>query len=155
MAFTITELSNDRFLVTGEDALGAEGRTVLNPRDWLDYQQRNEEKNLKAKFDEKVEEFYSPLVTALETLREANKLDFDPLRFVTVQEEVAGQTAKQEQILELSNDSAVYRALTEGQEARVIWVSEDRLELTKAAPQTAAAQQAVPGLAPDQQSWER
>lgn len=137
-SFTATALAGDRFLVEGTDFRGTTGQTVVDGRQWVELNRRNDQDRALSEFDSAVEEFFAPLTEAIDQLKSVHKVDTDPLLYVVEQEAQAGREEREERLIHLDHGAVILRAIETGHEDRLIWVGEN-LELT-AAPAPAAAE---------------
>ena len=129
MSFTTTELTQNRVLVEGTDRLGFNGRTVLDSSQWQELKADRGHSDAHAEFDAAVNDFYAPLLAAVEKIEASHLANRDDLFEVVVQEGEDGKAAVEEIRVALTKDSAILRLLEQGDEARLIWVG-DSLEIT-------------------------
>ena len=134
--FTLTELANDRLLVSGPDILGTEGTEVFYLSEYKNAMARVAEKEAIRAYDKSITDFFAPLTKATEELKEARDSVLnpkaDPLSYIVIQEAVEHVEAQLATVVELSTRATIVRILlTEpAHHDRLIWVN-GQLELTK------------------------
>jgi hypothetical protein len=131
MSFQTIELANNNVLVKGTDALGVSGQTVIDGTYWAERKRRAQIEDAHEKFDAAVEEFYAPIVAAMEATNKAVQIDRDPLLYVVEQEASEGAHAREEVVVRLDDASVILRAIEQGRTDRLIWVG-DKLVVTAA-----------------------
>lgn len=130
MSFTTTKLAGSRVLVEGTDVRGNEGQQVVDSAQWDSLTERTEVDQAKAEFEAKTAAFFAPLTEAADAVKAAIAgKGVDPLLTYTVKEATAHVFGNDEQVVRLTNDSVILRAIEEGQDDRLIWVN-DELVLT-------------------------
>jgi uncharacterized protein YgbK (DUF1537 family) len=132
-SFTITRLANQRSLVRGEDKTGAIGETVVSHAQWDELNVRSKFDEASAEFDRAVQEFFAPLTEAAEKAAATVAEQKDELSFVVLGDEVEHVQGEAAQVVELSKDSQILRAIETDQTDRLIWVGGD-LEITEFVP---------------------
>lgn len=121
--FTITELANSRFVVSGTDNFGTSGQTVLDGKQWLDVKARKEFIHAEKDFDQAVVAFFEPLTEAWDALLEKQHgQEADPMSYVVLVEGEEGTPPREEQLVKLRHDSVVLRLIEEGHTDRLMWV---------------------------------
>lgn len=119
--FTTTKLAGGQVLIEGTDRRGATGEQVVDGREWAEINGTDVHSEAHAAFEAAVEEFFKPLTDAAEALEEAHKVQPDDLFFVVKGEDVDAVQAEAKEIIALSNDSVILRAIEVAPE-RLIWV---------------------------------
>lgn len=143
MSFKTIELANNQFLVTGEDALGVSGKTVIDGSAWVERKRANQHELAAAEFDAAIEQFYAPLIEAQDRINASLKVDTDPLLYIVEQEESEGAPRRERVVTRLDNASVILRAIEQGRTDRLLWVG-DELVVTAAPVPTAAPAPAAP-----------
>lgn len=123
--FTITELANDRVLISGEDRRGVYGEQVLDAGAHFERKRHEATKSAHADFDAALEEFYAPLTAAAQALKSTVEFDIDPLLYVVEQEASEGRAAQDKVVVRLDNASVLIRAIETGQSDRLIWIKDE------------------------------
>lgn len=132
MTFNITKLTGQRVLVSGQDILGTDGRTVLDSQQWDEINAHSKFLDASDQFDAEVEAFFAPINEAADKLAAAQVGPAeDPLAFVVLHEGEEGVDAKPEVRIKLTHDSVVLRILESSDTSRLLWVG-DTLEVTEA-----------------------
>lgn len=136
-SFTKLNLTGGRVLVKGTDSQGTTGETVLWANEWNQVNAHLKVDVAQADFDEAVSAFFAPLTEAAEALQAQYEKDNapDPLSYVTLNEGVEGIAGHAPEVVTLSRDSMVLRALEEGHEDRLVWVG-NTLEILEVLPGT-------------------
>jgi hypothetical protein len=121
--FTVTPLVGGASLVEGTDAAGREGTTVLRSETWNEVVRYQKQVQAVEAFDEKVDEFFAPLLDAAEAL----KADEDETGWdvVVLKDEVEGVDHDPEVRIKLDTDGTVLRVLAEGDHDQLRWVGGD------------------------------
>lgn len=122
--FTTTNLVDGRVLVTGTDQFGTSGRTVLDGGQWAEVNRRDDYSQANDAFDRAVEEFFKPLTDAVESREKALERPTDSLAYVVLCEGTEGKAAQQENLVKLTKDSMILRAIETGETGRLVWVEE-------------------------------
>ena len=138
-SFTKINLTGERVLVRGQDSTGRDGETVLDGSEWAEVNRRLSLKTATVQFDEAVEQFFAPLMEAVEKLEAAGiKQDTDPMSYVVLEEGNEGEASTERVVHHLSKDSIVLRLLENGGDDRLVWVG-DTLEILEVLPGTSTA----------------
>lgn len=135
--FTTTRLVNNRVMVAGEDARGNKGQMTVDSTEWDEVCADQAFSRATADFDAAVESFFAPLTEAAEKVASTYAKPVDPAGYVVLAEGVEGQPAQPEQLVKLSTDSIILRLIDEDQTDRLVWVSEDQLDVLEFSPATA------------------
>lgn len=128
MTFTTSNLTGNRVLVAGTDINGVSGQTVVDSTQWVQIKAQTEHNTAVEDFDAAVEEFFGPLMEAIEKIEASVRPNTDPLSFVVIKEGSEGSEARPEHVVTLTKDSMVLRALETSQYDRLVWVN-DELEI--------------------------
>lgn len=121
--FTATALANEFFLVEGTDVRGRYGEHVLDGSEWLEIKRALGTDTAKAELDAAVEEFFKPLVEAAEAFTAAKAPVVDALSVVVLNEGTTGEPAREREVVHLSRDAQILRAIEEGATDRLLWVN--------------------------------
>lgn len=122
MTFTINRLTNQRAVVRGADATGAEGEVVLSTAEWDSLKARGEyDKAVKA-HDEAITKFYAPVTEAAEKMQAAVTPKVDPITVLVLDEGVDSVPGRMPETVTLSHDSIVLRLIESGKHDRLVWV---------------------------------
>lgn len=147
MTLTTTKLIGHDYLVSGTDARGVAGETVLDGTEWDHFKLELDRINAVDAIDEAIESFFAPLVAALDNAASVGQHEtVDPLRYFVVSEGEEGKPATRRQVVEFNDNTIVLRALAEGHHNRVIWVG-DKLVVT--AQPVGATSTPAPEVTPD------
>ena len=120
--FTTTALANENFLVEGTDVRGNYGECVVYGGDWLEIKKALDTDTAKAQLDAAFEEFFKPLVEAADAFAAAKAPVVDALSVVVLNEGTTGEPAREREVVHLSRDSQILRAIEEGTTDRLLWV---------------------------------
>ena len=120
--FTVTALANEHFLVEGTDVRGNSGECVVYGGDWLEIKRALGTDTAKEQLDAAIEEFFKPLVEAADAFAAAKAPVVDALSVVVLNEGTAGELAREREVVHLSRDSQILRAIEEGATDRLLWV---------------------------------
>lgn len=142
MSFTTRNLAGNRVLVQGTDIDGNTGKTVIDGSEWAELRARKTHQELHGVFDEKVREFFAPLVDAVDAIAEQHAPQVDPTYTLVLTEGVEASEGVAEEVVVLSKDSVILRLLEEDSASpRLIWITDTELEILEAA--------AIPALSPE------
>lgn len=144
MSFKTIELANNQFLVTGTDALGVQGKTVIDGTAWVERNKAHKIEAAAAEMDAAIEAFYAPLIEAQDRIADSLRVDTDPLLYVVEQEASEGSPARERVVVRLDDASVILRAIEQGRTDRLLWVG-DQLVVTAAPVPTA-----TPAPAPEE-----
>lgn len=124
--FEVTPLLTGGTMVTGTDATGKEGSTVLWSNAWAAAQLAQQQDAAMAEFDASVEAFFAPLTEAADKLASLN----EPSEWetVTIGEKVEGQSAK---VIRLDHDGILLRLLAETDGSSLRWLDQSTLVAVK------------------------
>ena len=120
--FTTTALANEHFLVDGTDVRGKYGECVVDGSEWLEIKRALGTDTAKAQLDAAIEEFFKPLVEAADAFAAAKAPVVDALSVVVLNEGTTGEPAREREVIHLSQDSQILRAIEEGATDRLLWV---------------------------------
>ena len=120
--FTVTALANEHFLVEGTDVRGNSGECVVYGGDWLEIKRALGTDTAKEQLDAAIEEFFKPLVEAADAFAAAKAPVVDALSVVVLNEGTAGEPAREREVVHLTRDSQILRAIEEGATDRLLWV---------------------------------
>jgi hypothetical protein len=120
--FTTTRLVDGRVLVAGQDINGVSGQTVVDATEWDEVNADQAYSKAVEDFDSAVEEFFAPLLAAVDNLNSTIEVPRDPASYVVVQEAVEGVPAQERVLHHLSSDSIVLRLIEQGDHDRLVWV---------------------------------
>lgn len=127
--FNTTELTQNRVLVEGTDRFGVNDRKVLDATEYNELFAADQHSAALEAFDAAVEEFYAPLVAAVEAFEAAHTAADDDLFELVVQEEIAPTAGQPERRVRLGRDTVILRLLEQGEADRLIWIKGE-LEIT-------------------------
>lgn len=123
MRFTATPLAHHEYLVEGTDAAGVSDSTVVDGTQWDAVLERQRVQEAHGTFDEKVAEFFAPLMEAIDEINAARaQVDIDPLLYIVEQEAVEGRQAQSQKLLPLDHGAVILRAISTGAFDRLRWV---------------------------------
>ena len=120
--FTTTALANENFLVEGTDVRGKYGECVIHGGEWLAIKRALGTDTAKEQLDAAIEEFFKPLVEAADAFAAAKAPVVDALSVVVLNEGTTGEPAREREVVHLSRDSQILRAIEEGATDRLLWV---------------------------------
>jgi hypothetical protein len=126
MSFTVQSMLGDQALVSGTDAFGKTGKTVVSTQQWDELKAKQNFSAAVEDFDAAVAEFFRPLTDAAEAVTDTQPT-YDPAEYIVLTEEVEGVEAKEQEIVELTRDSIILRLIEEGTTDRLIWIDESTL----------------------------
>ena len=129
--FTTTALANENFLVEGTDVRGRYGECVIHGGEWLEIKRALGTDTAKEQLNAAIEEFFKPLVEAADAFAAAKAPVVDALSVVVLNEGTTGEPAREREVVHLSRDSQILRAIEEGAADRLLWVG-DELVITAA-----------------------
>jgi hypothetical protein len=134
MSFTVQNMLGNQALVTGVDTLGNEGKTVVDTTEWDKLKATMGFDASTEAFDAKVKDFFAPLIEASEEFEAAQKQQAapDPLSFVVMNEGVEAVSGQPTELIELTRDSIILRAIEEGATDRLVWVDSSTLGVLSA-----------------------
>jgi hypothetical protein len=115
--FTTSPLIGGETLVEGIDNAGVSGSTILFDPAWTSYQDRLRLASAMEEYDEKVKEFFAPLVEAAEAVKQGDKKDW---RHITVSEGSEGSPAE---VIHLGHDGILLRILAETDGSSLRWIN--------------------------------
>lgn len=118
--FTVTPLVGGGSLVEGTDAAGKDGTAILRSETWNEVVRYQQQVQAVAEFDEKVDEFFAPLLDAVDSLKAAE--DETGWDVVVLKDEVEGVDEEPEVRIKLDTDGTVLRVLAEGDHDQLRWV---------------------------------
>lgn len=145
-SFTTLNLTGNRVLVKGTDDQGTTGETVLFAEEWNRVKAHRAHLQAEAEFENTVEEFFSPIMEAVEKFSTAGELeDVDPISYVVLHEGTEAVQGRDEHGIKLGRDSIVLRLLESGDTSRLVWVG-GQLEVLAA---TNGSQPAAPSTGTD------
>ena len=121
--FTTTALANEHFLVEGTDVRGNYAGCIVDGGEWLAIKRALGTNTAKAQLDAAVEEFFKPLVEAAEAFTAAKAPVVDALSVVVLNEGTTGEPAREREVVHLSRDAQILRAIEEGATDRLLWVN--------------------------------
>lgn len=128
--FNAVRLAGNRMLVTdGTD----QRQTVLDISQWESVKAEMKFDSAESDFEAAVKKFFAPLEAAAEAVKAAKAPKVDAAFYVVVKEEVQGTTYQQEQVVLLDHDSAIARMIESGDTSRLVWVGNDKIEITEEA----------------------
>lgn len=136
-SFTKTALTNDRYLARGTDQFGTAGSAVLDGSEFNRFEQRDRCLSAHESFDQKVSEFFAPIMQATEELNEAHSRKLDPLTYVVEREAVEAVAAQSEILTILDADTVVLRAIALNEFDRLVWVGDSLEVLAEEEPDAA------------------
>ena len=121
--FNITRLAGERALVQGTDV----GETAILETGEFDRLKGNTAlKEAEADFGAKVEEFFAPVVEAIEAFEQAKKAALtvnDPAFRVVVREAIEATAGQREVVHFVQRDTAILRLIESGDTSRLLWVN--------------------------------
>ena len=120
--FTTTALANEFFLVEGTDVRGKHGECIVDGGEWLEIKRALGTDTAKEQLDAAIEEFFKPLVEAADAFAAAKAPVVDALSVVVLNEGTTGEPAREREVVHLSRDSQILRAIEEGATDRLLWV---------------------------------
>lgn len=128
--FSTTKLADGRVLVQGTDGNGTAGKTILDGTQWDVLKSAVKAKERGVVFDEKVKEFFAPLLDLVKHQEEEEEQGVrDPAFHVVLNEGTKGEAAVPEEVVHLSKDSAIIRMIENGDTERLIWITDSVLEI--------------------------
>lgn len=139
--FTTTALANENFLVEGTDVRGRYGECVIHGGEWFAIKRALGTDTAKEQLDAAIEEFFKPLVEAADAFAAAKAPVVDALSVVVLNEGTTGEPAREREVVHLSRDSQILRAIEEGAADRLLWV--DGMLVITAAPVEVPAPEVV------------
>ena len=122
--FELTALSNDQYLVMGMDNWGVSGQQIVDGTQWNELSHTSAADAAKAYLDTAIAEFFKPISEALEAAKSAVSVNTDDLAFIVVKEPSKGTRATLGEVINLSKDSQIIRAIKEGRTDRLRWVND-------------------------------
>lgn len=120
--FTTANLTNERVLVKGTDQFGTEGQTVLDASEWNEVKAHQSQAHAVEGFDAAVEEFFAPLMKAIDEVASTQQKKIDPITYVVIHEGTEAQQGRDEVAVKLGTDSIVLRLIELGDYDRLVWV---------------------------------
>ena len=120
--FTTTALANEFFLVEGTDVRGKHGECIVDGGEWLEIKRALGTDTAKEQLDAAIEEFFKPLVEAADAFAAAKAPVVDALSVIVLNEGTTGEPAREREVVHLSRDSQILRAIEEGATDRLLWV---------------------------------
>lgn len=139
--FTTTALANENFLVEGTDVRGRYGECVIHGGEWFAIKRALGTDTAKEQLDAAIEEFFKPLVEAADAFAAAKAPVVDALSVVVLNEGTTGEPAREREVVHLSRDSQILRAIEEGAADRLLWM--DGMLVITAAPVEVPAPEVV------------
>ena len=128
MSFIVQLMLNAQALVSGRDATGNEGKTIVSTSQWDELKARTNFSSASEDFDAAVTAFFSPLTEASEKLESAAaRKEQDPAEYIVLKKGVEAVEGERDQIVELTRDSIILRLIEEGTTDRLVWVDESTL----------------------------
>ena len=124
--FNATRLAGHRMLVTGNKKQS----TVLDTTQWDHFKMAAEATSQVDAYDKAVEEFFAPLVEALDSIEQTAEPQLDPAFYIQVSEGTEAVEAEPPVVVVLDLDSAIARLIDLGDTDRLVWVGNDRIEIT-------------------------
>lgn len=115
----VTELLNGAWLVEGEDIKGNTGRTVLYSESWNTLRAIQAHQAATEEFEQRVEEFFAPIVKAADEAAAAVTAPVDDWAVVQIGETIEGSDAL---TLELDAAGVLLRLLDETDHTTLRWV---------------------------------
>lgn len=122
-SFTVLALTGQRALVRGTDFTGMTGETVLDSTEWTNVKAQLSHRDAHSEFDEAVEEFFAPLMAAVEKLQQGATPAGSSDEYVTLVEGTEAQQGQDEVRIQLNHDSIVLRLVERGDFGRLVWVN--------------------------------
>ena len=129
--FTTIALANEFFLVKGTDDHYKYGECIIDGGEWLSIKRALGTDTAKEQLDAAIEEFFKPLVEAADAFAAAKAPVVDALSVVVLNEGTTGEPAREREVVHLSRDAQILRAIEEGATDRLLWVG-DELVITAA-----------------------
>lgn len=130
MTFTVTELEDNEFIVSGTDSYGVDGSVILESEAWSTYLYLERYKRATEEFNEattaEMNTIFARIFDAAEKAKATLGTDSD-LDSVTVTEEVPGVQGK---TIPLDKNGRVLKLLSTGKSDRLRWAG-DRLVIVK------------------------
>ena len=120
--FTTILLANESFLVGGTDVRSRYGECVVHGGEWLAIKRALGTDTAKAQLDAAIEEFFKPLVEAADAFAAAKAPVVDALSVIVLNEGTTGEPAREREVVHLSRDAQILRAIEEGATDRLLWV---------------------------------
>ena len=121
--FTAIALAKEYFLVEGTDVRGNYAGCVVYGGEWLAIKRALGTDTAKKQLDAAIEEFFKPLVEAADAFTAAKAPVVDALSVVVLNEGTAGEPAREREVVHLTRDSQILRAIEEGATDRLLWVN--------------------------------
>ena len=122
--FELTALNNDQYLVEGTDSWNNYGQQVVDGHQWNELSRTSAADAAKADLDTALAEFFKPISEALEAAKSAVSVNTDDLAFIVVKEPSKGTSATLGEVVYLTQDSQIIRAIKEGKTNRLRWVND-------------------------------
>lgn len=126
--FNATRLAGHRLLVTGN----VKQSTVLDTTEWDHFKMADEATAQVDAYDKAVDDFFAPLVEALDAIEETAKPQLDPAFYIQVSAGTEAVEAEPPVIVMLDHDSAIARLIELGDTDRLVWVGNDTIEIKAA-----------------------
>lgn len=123
--FNATRLAGHRLLVTGK----GKQQAILDSTQWDHFKMADEATAQIDAYDKAVDDFFAPLVEALDAIEETAKPQLDPAFYIQVSAGTEAVEAEPPVIVVLDIDSAIARLIEIGETDRLVWVGNDRIEI--------------------------
>ena len=118
MAFTVNDLIDGRFLVTGTDSNGVDGQVALSSPAWRAYLDWKVKTVAVEAFDQAVNDHFGPLMDVLDEVQAA--MDSQDWSVLVVQE---GEDGVPSEAFKLDENGVLLRLIDEGLDHRLFWVN--------------------------------
>ena len=122
--FELTALNNNQYLVEGKDSWNNYGQQVVDGHQWNELSHASAADAAKADLDTALAEFFKPISEALEAAKSAVSVNTDDLAFIVMKEPSKGTSATLGEVVYLTQDSQIIRAIKEGKTSRLRWVND-------------------------------
>ena len=124
MAFTVNDLVDDRFLVSGTDHAGNSGATVLDSPAWRAYLEWVAKTEATEAFNAAVDEHFAGLVEVLDDIKTQTEKSDWSVMVVT-----EGEEGTPSEAFKLDDDGVLLRFINAGLDHRLFWVSGELVAL--------------------------